>query len=117
METLTGGQGKPSGIPGVNNDSLSEANKIKDIDNVGLTYEPPKHHGFPLWEDDLENNDGSQHVPFQPPMGIDNNPSHGIGIMGQLFTGIIAKQCESESLMQVERNWQVFGDLRGMKLV
>lgn len=118
---MTDDQEKLSGIPGVNYISLSQANKIKDIDNVGLTYEPQKFLGFSSWEDVLENNNGSQHMPFQPSfpetqpdnMGINSNLSEGDEIMGPLFTTNIAKQHVNGSPIQVEGNWQVLGEICG----
>ncbi|KAJ1379892.1 P-loop containing nucleoside triphosphate hydrolase [Sesbania bispinosa] len=104
-------------IPGVNYIPLSQANKIKDIHNVGLTYEPSKFLGFSSWESTLESNAGSHHVPFQPSFpetqsnntGINSSPSPGDEIMAQHFTISIAKQHGNGSLIQAEGSWQASG--------
>ncbi|KAJ1398660.1 P-loop containing nucleoside triphosphate hydrolase, partial [Sesbania bispinosa] len=104
-------------IPGVNYIPLSQANKIKDIHNVGLTYEPSKFLGFSSWESTLESNAGSHHVPFQPSLletqpnntGINSSPSQGDEIMAQHFTISIAKQHGNGSLIQAEGSWQASG--------
>lgn len=103
-------------IPGVNYISLTESHKVKDIHNVGL-YQSPKPLGFSSWESILENNAGSQHVPFQPlypgtqpdNMGINSNFSQGDEIMMPHLTTSIAKQLENGSLVQAEGNWQAYG--------
>lgn len=113
IETGTDDQEKFPVMPGVNYISLTQGNKIKD--NVGLTYESPKPLGLSSWEGILENNAGSQHVPFQPlfpetqygSMGIGTNFSQGDEIMMPHLTTSIAKQHENGSLIQAEGNWQV----------
>ncbi|XP_027360473.1 calmodulin-binding transcription activator 1-like isoform X2 [Abrus precatorius] len=116
-------QEKFSAIPGVNYISLPEGNnKIKDIHNVGLTYESLKPLGFSSWEGILENNAGSQHAPFQPSfpetkpvnMGINSHFSQGDEIMVPHFTTSTAKQHEYGSLIPSERNLQAssFSSLR-----
>ncbi|KAI4317272.1 hypothetical protein L6164_025155 [Bauhinia variegata] len=110
-------QGQLSGIPGENCISLSQANQIKDIDNAEQKYEPLKHLAFPFWKDALENNSGSQPVPFQPSfpktqpdtMGINNNSSQGEDVMGQNFIRSSAKEHYDGNFIQVERNWQATG--------
>lgn len=112
---MTDGQEKLPVIAGVNNIPLSQANKAEDINNVGLTYETSKLLGFSSWEDILENNGGSHHVPFQPSfpetqpsnMGINSNSSQGDEIMGQYLNG---------SLTQAEGNWQVLVKLYGKEI-
>ncbi|KAK7318613.1 hypothetical protein RJT34_03316 [Clitoria ternatea] len=100
---LINDQVKCSTIPEVNYTSPIQGNKIKDIHTVGLTYESPKLLG--LWEGGLENNAGSQHVPFQTSIQPDNLGIDGTFSQGDFTTGI-AKQIGNGSLIQTERNWQ-----------
>ncbi|CAJ1938111.1 unnamed protein product [Sphenostylis stenocarpa] len=103
-------------IAEVNYSSYTQNQNIIDIHNVGLTYESPKPLGFSSWEDILENNGGSQHVPFhslfpetQPDnMGVNRNFCQGDDIMVPQLTTNIAKLHDNESLVQAEGSWQAY---------
>lgn len=115
IETGTDEQKKLPGIAEVNYISLTQDRKIIDIHNYGLTYESPKPLGFSSWEDILENNGGSQHVPFQPlfpemqpdNMGVNSNFCRGDDIIAPHLTTSIAKLHDNGSLIQAEGSWQV----------
>ncbi|KAK7399555.1 hypothetical protein VNO78_10740 [Psophocarpus tetragonolobus] len=89
--------------------------KIIDIHNLGLTYESPKPLGFSSWEGILENNAGSQPVPFQPlfpeaqPNNMGINRSFSQGVMVPHLTTCIAKLQEYGTLKQAEGNSQAYG--------
>ncbi|KAL2343063.1 hypothetical protein Fmac_004348 [Flemingia macrophylla] len=114
---LINDQEKLPAIPGVNYIPLTQGDKMKDILNFGLAYESSKPLGFSSWEGILENNAGSQHVPFQPLFpetqpdntGINDSFFQGDEIMVPHVTTSIAKKNENGSLMQAEGNWQACG--------
>lgn len=124
IKMITDDRAKFPVIPGVNYTSLGQANKIKDIHNVGLTYEPSKSLGFSSWEDILGNNGGSHHVPFQPSFsetqsndkGINRDPSQAYEIMGQHFTISIDEQHDNGSPITPEGSWQVLSELYGKEI-
>jgi len=99
----------------VNYISLTQDRKIVDIHNGGLIYESPKPLGFSSWEDILENNGGSRHMPFQPlfpemqpdDMAVSSNFCQGYDIMVPHLATSMAKLHDNGSLIQAEGSWQV----------
>ncbi|XP_047149182.1 calmodulin-binding transcription activator 1 [Vigna umbellata] len=101
-------------IDDMNYISLTQDRKFIDIHNGGLTYESPKPLGFSSWEDILENNGESQHMPFQPlfpemqpdEMAVNSSFCQGYDIMVPHLTTSIAKLHDNGSLIQAEGSWQ-----------
>ncbi|XP_021887089.1 calmodulin-binding transcription activator 3-like [Carica papaya] len=109
-----GYQGNLSTISGMDF-SLSQANKCKDGNDTGLTYDPKKHLDFWSRENVLGNGTPAvESVPFQPSCVSSQSdtirafPKQDREIPGQFLTNSISGRQEFDSQIQVSQEWKAF---------